>query len=55
MTTSVGVAATDLRDLNPEELIAAADVAMYASKKRGKNCVTIWSRELGVTGELPTK
>ncbi|MCX7806507.1 MAG: GGDEF domain-containing protein [Planctomycetota bacterium] len=45
VTISIGVAdiAPDIR--TPEALIARADAALYASKRGGRNRVTVWSQE----------
>ena len=43
VTASVGVSATDnLQGCSAEVLLDAADKAMYAAKKNGKNRVTLW-------------
>jgi diguanylate cyclase (GGDEF)-like protein len=44
VTTSIGVSASDrTSDGSAENLLDAADKAMYLSKRRGKNLVTSWS------------
>jgi len=46
VTASIGVCATDqVSDANPETFLKAADDAMYASKRNGKNRVTAWPTE----------
>jgi diguanylate cyclase (GGDEF)-like protein len=43
VTASVGVCASDrLQDPQPESLLESADRAMYESKQKGKNRVTLW-------------
>jgi diguanylate cyclase (GGDEF)-like protein len=50
VTTSIGVSASDRMDSPPaEELLAAADQAMYESKRQGKNRVTSWPIEERLT------
>jgi diguanylate cyclase (GGDEF)-like protein len=40
LTTSVGIAALPDRDIRtPEEMVVAADDALYKAKERGRNCV----------------
>ena len=44
VTTSIGVSGNDqMADGSAEDLLTAADKAMYASKQQGKNRVTSWS------------
>ncbi len=52
VTTSIGVAATDMESIDRNRLIQAADVAMYQSKRSSKNCVTVW---IPSTGYAPPK
>jgi diguanylate cyclase (GGDEF)-like protein len=43
VTTSVGIASSDRKELSEAQaLIDAADEAMYVSKAKGKNCVSVW-------------
>jgi diguanylate cyclase (GGDEF)-like protein len=47
VTVSIGVAAIDHRQIvSKEELIQAADRALYRSKHEGRNCVTAWDPSL---------
>jgi len=44
VTTSIGVSGSDqMTNVSAEELLEAADKAMYMSKQQGKNRVTSWS------------
>jgi diguanylate cyclase (GGDEF)-like protein len=43
VTASVGVCATDKTESkSPEEIVKHADQAVFESKRRGRNCVTVW-------------
>jgi diguanylate cyclase (GGDEF)-like protein len=43
VTASIGVCATDRAEWkSPEEFVERADQAVFESKRRGRNCVTIW-------------
>lgn len=43
MTVSIGVAVQSLdSDMTAEQLIGRADQALYKSKHRGRDCVTVW-------------
>jgi diguanylate cyclase (GGDEF)-like protein len=43
VTASVGVCATDKTESkSPEEIVKQADQAVFESKRRGRNCVTVW-------------
>ncbi len=46
VTASLGVSALSLGAPDPRELINQADIALYASKRQGRNRVTYWSHEL---------
>lgn len=39
VTVSIGVAEQDARHENPEQVLKAADSALYKAKKKGRNCV----------------
>ena len=39
VTISIGVAERQLEQRNPEEVLKAADQALYAAKGAGRNCV----------------
>jgi len=41
VTSSFGVGVTNGVRANPQELVAAADHALYAAKERGRNCVAL--------------
>ena len=47
VTTSIGVATTEMANIDRTKLIQAADAAMYKSKKGSKNCVTLWTKDIG--------
>ena len=43
VTASIGVCATDSAESkSPEEFVKWADQAVFESKRRGRNCVTVW-------------
>jgi diguanylate cyclase (GGDEF)-like protein len=43
VTASIGVCATDRTESKtPEEIVENADQAVFESKRRGRNCVTVW-------------
>ncbi len=43
VTASVGVCATDKTESkSPDEIVKQADQAVFESKRRGRNCVTVW-------------
>jgi diguanylate cyclase (GGDEF)-like protein len=45
VTCSFGVGTTDGMETSPQELVAAADRALYSAKARGRNCVALDSAE----------
>lgn len=42
ISISAGLSMFNLKDDNPNDVIKRTDEALYISKNRGKNCVTIW-------------
>jgi diguanylate cyclase (GGDEF)-like protein/PAS domain S-box-containing protein len=46
ITMSLGVATYPTHGKEAEEIVIKADKALYKSKRRGRNCVTVWSREM---------
>jgi diguanylate cyclase (GGDEF)-like protein len=46
VTISVGCAEFPLQAENRDDLIEKADIALYASKHKGRNCATAYSPEL---------
>lgn len=57
LTASFGVAAFPVHASSPQQLIAAADTAMYEAKAANKNCIrfaAMRSREARVPGEITT-
>ena len=46
VTVSVGVSSLSKTLQNRQQVIRAADQALYAAKKRGKNCVVVYNTEL---------
>jgi diguanylate cyclase (GGDEF)-like protein len=46
LTISVGIALFPFNQVNPEELIQYADVAMYQAKNEGRDCVRMFSKKL---------
>lgn len=50
VTLSVGVAELPLDARTPQELLAAADAALYAAKKAGRNRIVAAAREPAATG-----
>ena len=39
ITVSIGIAYTDRRETTPEQILQAADAAMYQAKRAGRNRV----------------
>jgi EAL domain-containing protein (putative c-di-GMP-specific phosphodiesterase class I) len=46
VTTSIGITIYPFDDLESEQLIKDADMAMYDSKKRGGNCLSSFTRDM---------
>lgn len=46
LTVSVGVADSPMGELEAAELLRRADLAVYAAKQAGRNCVRAWSPDL---------
>jgi diguanylate cyclase (GGDEF)-like protein len=46
VTVSVGIASLSLKLQTKHQIIRAADQALYAAKKRGKNCVVVYNTDL---------
>ena len=46
VTVSIGVSSLSKTLQNRQQVIRAADQALYAAKKRGKNCVVVYNTEL---------
>jgi diguanylate cyclase (GGDEF)-like protein len=47
LTISAGVAAcTPTNDMTADDLIRAADLALYRSKRQGRNRITVWDSEI---------
>ena len=43
VTATIGICATDKTESkSPEEIVSHADQAVFESKRRGRNCVTVW-------------
>lgn len=51
---SIGVKGIDGQTENPEHYLQHADIAMFAAKKRGKNCVHIYTESDALTTQLTT-
>jgi diguanylate cyclase (GGDEF)-like protein len=52
VTMSFGLAGIDAEQLDAEEIIHRADLAMYSAKKCGRNQIRIYSPDLVLEGEL---
>jgi len=46
LTVSIGIAGLNQKLHSKHQIIRAADQALYAAKKRGKNCVVVYNAEL---------
>ena len=55
VTLSFGVATYPVHGREAEEIVIKADKALYKSKRRGRNCVTVWSREMDGKKSRPGK
>jgi diguanylate cyclase (GGDEF)-like protein len=47
VTLSFGVATYPTHGTEGEEIVIKADKALYTSKRKGRNCVTIWEQRRG--------
>jgi diguanylate cyclase (GGDEF)-like protein len=45
---SLGVVVAETRHMTPESLLTEADMALYASKKSGKGCASVFAPDKGV-------
>jgi diguanylate cyclase (GGDEF)-like protein len=52
VSVSVGIVDLDSDDADVEEIIRRADVAMYAAKSQGRNCVQIYQKSLDFKREV---
>ena len=43
VTASIGIAARESETRNAEDLLNAADTALYAAKGAGRNCIALWN------------
>ena len=50
--TSIGVTVTSLAELDEDEILRRADLALYAAKARGRDRVEFYDDDLGHTAEL---
>lgn len=55
LTVSAGVAAYHPSMRNPDELIAAADLALYRAKEEGRNRVRVFGRDVAPLGTPPSR
>ncbi len=53
MTTSVGFTVSRPGEDDPGSLLARADIALYAAKRSGRNCVRVEPAPENLTQEIP--
>ncbi|MFK7790716.1 MAG: ammonium transporter [Phycisphaeraceae bacterium] len=52
VTVSIGVAMVQPTHLDPSDLVRDADTAMYAAKRNGRNCISVFDATMREQGEL---